>query len=118
VSVIGLAGLGVGCATLVAAAEPAVAIGGFGVTGLAFGWAMTGLSTVVQERAPEELRGRIMALWLVGFLGCRPLAAPLLGGTADAFNVHAAFALAAVLCLAVALWCRPSNITGPLPARV
>ena len=36
---------------------------------------MTGLSTVVQERAPEELRGRIMALWLVGFVGSRPIAA-------------------------------------------
>lgn len=117
VSAIGLAGLGAGCGVLVAATEPALAIGGFALAGLGFGWAMTGLSTVVQERAPEELRGRIMALWLVGFLGSRPLAAALLGGTADAFSVHAAFAVAAVLCLLVALWCRPSNITGPLPVR-
>ena len=57
---------------------------GFALAGLGFGWAMTGLSTVVQERAPEELRGRIMALWLVGFLGSRPIAAAVLGGTADA----------------------------------
>ena len=57
---------------------------GFALAGLGFGWAMTGLSTVVQERAPEELRGRIMALWLVGFVGSRPIAAALLGGTADA----------------------------------
>ena len=50
-----------------------LALAGFAVAGLGFGWAMTGLSTVVQERAPEELRGRIMALWLVGFLGSRPV---------------------------------------------
>ena len=54
---------------------------------------MTGLSTVVQERAPEELRGRIMALWLVGFVGSRPIAAALLGGTADLVSVQAAFAV-------------------------
>jgi dipeptide/tripeptide permease len=78
---------------------------------------MTGLSTVVQERAPEELRGRIMALWLVGFLGSRPIAAMLLGGAADLLSVQTAFAVAAVLTLTVTLWCRPSNLVGPMPTR-
>ncbi|BBY81264.1 MFS transporter [Mycolicibacterium pulveris] len=118
VSAIGLAGLGAGCAILVVTPVTAVAMIGFALAGLGFGWAMTGLSTVVQERAPEELRGRIMALWLVGFLGSRPLAAALLGGTADAFNVQAAFAVAAVLCIVVTLCCRPSKLTGDLPARI
>lgn len=118
VSAIGLAGLGVGCAILVVTPVTAIAMAGFALAGLGFGWAMTGLSTVVQERAPEELRGRIMALWLVGFLGSRPLAAALLGGTADAFNVQAAFAVAAVLCIVVTLCCRPSKLTGDLPARI
>ncbi|GFG53586.1 MFS transporter [Mycolicibacterium agri] len=116
VSAFGLAGLGAGCATLALAPVPAVAIAGFGLAGLGFGWAMTGLGTVVQERAPEELRGRIMALWLVGFLGSRPIAAALLGGTADTLGVAAAFALAAALCVAVTLWARPSKLTGALPA--
>ena len=90
---------------------------GFALSGLGFGWAMTGLSTVVQERAPVELRGRIMALWLVGFVGSRPIAAVLLGGTADLVSVQAAFAVAAALTAVVALWCRPSNLVGPLPLR-
>ncbi len=115
VSSMGLCGLAGGCAVLAIATVPAVAMSGFALAGLGFGWAMTGLSTVVQERAPEELRGRIMALWLVGFLGSRPIAAALLGGTADAVSVQAAFAVAAVLTLAVTLWCRPSNLVGPLP---
>ncbi|OBG85157.1 MFS transporter [Mycobacterium sp. E136] len=118
VSAIGLAGLGLGCAVLAAAPAPAVAIAGFVLAGLGFGWAMTGLSTVVQERAPEPLRGRIMALWLVGFLGSRPIAAALLGGTADVFNVQAAFAVAMVFCATAALWCRPAKLAGPLPAHV
>ncbi len=117
VSSIGLAGLGAGCAVLAVPAGPAVAISGFALAGLGFGCAMTGLSTVVQERAPEELRGRIMALWLVGFLGSRPIAAMLLGGAADLLSVQTAFAVAAVLTLTVTLWCRPSNLVGPMPTR-
>jgi MFS family permease len=117
VSTLGMAALGAGCASLALASSLTVAFAGFALTGLGFGWAMTGLSTVVQERAPEELRGRIMALWLVGFLGSRPLAAMLLGGTADILNVQAAFAVAAALCVVMTLWCRPSKLVGPLPAR-
>ena len=77
-----------------------------------FGIAMTGLATVVQERAPAELRGRIMALWLVGFLGSRPIAAAVLGGTADLVNVYVAFAVAATLSLMVTVLCRPSKLVG------
>ena len=117
VSSIGLAGLGLGSAVLVAGTVPAIALTGFALAGLGFGWAMTGLSTVVQERAPEELRGRIMALWLVGFVGSRPIAAAVLGGAADLFNVQVAFAIAAVLTLSVATLCRPANLTGALPAH-
>ena len=115
VSSMGLSGMALGCGVLAISTVPAVAIIGFAVAGLAFGWAMTGLATVVQERAPVELRGRIMALWMVGFVGSRPIAAAVLGGTADLFSVQLAFAVAAALSLAVALWCRPSNLVGPLP---
>ncbi|MEW5809264.1 MAG: MFS transporter, partial [Actinomycetota bacterium] len=107
---VGLWGRAAGCALLGLGTVPAVAVAGFGVAGLGFGWALTGLSTVVQELAPEELRGRIMALWLVGFLGSRPIAAAVLGGTADALNVSAAFAVAAVLCVLVAVLCRPARL--------
>lgn len=118
VSAFGMAGLGAGCTVLAVAPTPAVAVAGFALAGLGFGWSMTGLGTLVQECAPEALRGRIMALWLVGFLGSRPIAAALLGGTADVFNVQAAFAVAAAFCVTAALWCRPSKLVGPLPAHV
>ncbi|MFN3002939.1 MFS transporter [Mycolicibacterium wolinskyi] len=103
VSSIGLWLLVIGCGLLAAGSVTAVALAGFAIAGLGFGWAMTGLSTVVQERAPDELRGRIMALWLVGFLGSRPFAAALLGGAADLFNVRVAFVIAAALTLVVTL---------------
>ena len=117
VSSIGLWLLAAGCAVLAVATVTPVALAGFALAGLGFGWAMTGLSTVVQERAPEELRGRIMALWLVGFLGSRPIAAAVLGGTADVLSVYVAFGLAALAVVAVALLCRPSTLTGALPVR-
>ncbi|TQK29616.1 MFS transporter [Arthrobacter sp. SLBN-53] len=115
VSFLGLVGLGLGCAVLAGSVAPAVAMGGFALAGLGFGWALTGLTTVVQERAPQDLRGRIMALWMVGFLGSRPIAAAVLGGTADAVSVQAAFAVAAALTLTVAAVCRPAALAGPLP---
>ncbi|BBY17660.1 MFS transporter [Mycolicibacterium litorale] len=118
VSSIGLWLLGAGCAVLAVGTVTPVALAGFGLAGCGFGWAMTGLSTVVQERAPEELRGRIMALWLVGFLGSRPIAAAALGGAADAVNVYVSFVVAALAVVVVALMCRPSLLAGRLPVHV
>ncbi|TFV61580.1 MFS transporter [Mycobacterium sp. PS03-16] len=115
VSSIGLWLLAAGCGVLTVAMSTPVALTGFALAGLGFGWAMTGLSTVVQERAPAELRGRIMALWLVGFLGSRPIAAAVLGGAADAVNVYVGFAVAALSVVVVAVMCRPRTLTGPLP---
>lgn len=115
VSSIGMATLALGSVVLAAAVHPWLAFAGFVISGFGFGCAMTGLGTVVQERAPEELRGRIMALWLVGFLGSRPIAAVVLGGTADALNVYAAFGVAAALAVVVTVLCRPATLAGPLP---
>ena len=59
-----IAGLvGVGVSQSVWSALVAFAIAGFG-----FSAAMAGLGTLVQERAPVELRGRIMAFWMMGFV--------------------------------------------------
>ncbi|UXA17981.1 MFS transporter [Mycobacterium sp. SMC-4] len=115
VSSIGLVSLGAGCAVLALNSTVVVAMTGLAIAGFGFGCAMTGLSTLVQERAPEELRGRIMALWLVGFLGSRPIAAAVLGGSADLFGVSAGFALAAAMTAVVAVVCLPRRLTGPLP---
>ncbi len=110
VSSIGMVALTLGSVVLAVGMQPWVAFTGFALAGFGFGCAMTGLSTVVQERAPAELRGRIMALWLVGFLGSRPIAAAVLGGTADLVNVYVAFAVAAALSLTVTFVCRPSKL--------
>jgi MFS family permease len=101
----GLSALAIGCTTLSLGHTTASALVGFGLAGVGFGWAMAALSTVVQQHAPDELRGRIMALWMVGFVGSRPAAAAILGGAADRWSTQAAFAIAAALTfLMAATW--------------
>jgi MFS family permease len=97
----------------------AAVLAAFAVAGCGFSWGMTGLSTLVQSRVSDEYRGRVMSLWLVGFLGSRPIAAALLGSTADVVSVRAAFVVAAVVSAAVALLCRARvlNRPGPVPLR-
>lgn len=109
---IGLWVLTVGSGVLAVAGVPWLALVGFGLAGFGFGASMTGLSTVVQERAPDELRGRIMALWMVGFVGSRPLAAAILGGGADLWSAHAAFIICAAIVLVTVLVCRPKLLTS------
>ena len=105
--------LAIGSTVLCVATVPWLALVGFAVAGFGFGAAMTGLSTVVQERAPEELRGRIMALWMVGFVGSRPFAAAVLGGSADLWSTRVAFVVAAAFVIVTAVACgRGRLVTG------
>lgn len=117
---VGLWSIGAGLAVVGVSASPAMALAGFATSGCGFSLGLTGLSTLVQARAPDDFRGRIMALWLVGFLGSRPVAAGLLGATADLTAVGVAFGVAAAVVLAAATVCRPSRLSrpGPVPIRV
>lgn len=112
---LGLWLLGAGLAIVAFSPWTAMAMSGFAIAGCGFSWGITGLSTLVQARAPDELRGRIMALWLVGFVGSRPVASTLLGSTADMVSVRAAFVVAAFVTLVVALLCRPRLLVRPGP---
>jgi MFS family permease len=62
---------------------PWVAVAGFSTTGVGFVLALTSFTAVLQRRLPDELRGRVMALWSVAFLGNRPIAAVIDGAAAD-----------------------------------
>lgn len=104
---IGLALMAVGLMASVLTHSPAAAIVSFAIAGVGFTYAMTSISTLIQRRAPEALRGRIMAIWLVGFVGTRPLAATLEGFLADAFSLVVAFAVTAALIACAAVLCRP-----------
>jgi MFS family permease len=100
------------CTGGVIAALLAFGLGGAGMT-----LALTAFTTLLYDRVPREFIGRIMALWLVGFVGSRPLAAALSGGLADLASVDAALGATAVMVLVVAWFCRPSVLGRPAPDR-
>ncbi|MGH3357844.1 MAG: MFS transporter [Nocardioidaceae bacterium] len=112
----GLGLMAVGIAASPLTGVPAVAVASFAVAGVGFTYAMTSISTLIQQRSPEVLRGRVMALWLVGFVGSRPLAAALDGYLADTVSLVVAFATTAALVVVAAVLCRPSRLRQPAPA--
>jgi MFS family permease len=88
----------------------ALAVVAFGAAGFGFVMALTSSSTLIQLRVPAPLRGRVMALWLMGLLGTRPLAAVTVGLIADHAGVGTALvAIAASLTVAGYL-CRPARV--------
>lgn len=110
----GLWAMAVGLGIVAFSPDAWTAFTGFGVAGFGFAWAMTSISTLIQEQSPSHLRGRIMAFWLVAFIGSRPLAAVLVGWVADVSSVRASFMITGALLVLVALTCRPSRIHRPL----
>lgn len=68
-------------------------------TGLSMSTMMAMANTSVQTTAPDELRGRVMSIYVTVFTGSAPLGAAVAGGTASAFGPPAAVALGGTLVL-------------------
>jgi len=109
--------LAVGVAGLLVGGTPAVVLGAFVVCGAGLTVALTGLSAALQLRAPEGLRGRIMGLWSLAFLGSRPFAGAFNGALADAVSLQAALD-GVLLVLVAATWlCAASDRRSAPRAR-
>lgn len=100
----------IGLVGAAASAYEPVTIVVFGIAGVGMTMALTSLSTQIHQRTPDEMRGRIMALWMMGFLGSRPLAGLASGYLSDHLSVPAALLATAALVLVAAWLCRPSRI--------
>lgn len=77
----------------------ATALAGLAVAGVGMPLALNAYTTVIQADLPDGLRGRVMALWSMAFIGSRPLAATLDGAVADAAGVRVALVTAAAVIL-------------------
>lgn len=95
-----------GLATVALSPAAWVAVLGFGLTGSGFVLGVTGFTTLLQRRVPEELRGRVFALWSVAFLGNRPLVAAIDGAASDAFGPRWAMLFAITVALSGVLVAR------------
>lgn len=98
--VVGLTGFGLGM--ILFAVSPTPWAGGLALAlaGAAFLGAITAVTTRLQQAISEDVRGRVMALWGVAFLGSRPIAAVIDGVLADLVGVRVA--TASVACVALA----------------
>lgn len=100
------AGMGTLAAAIAAFAlsqVPAYAAATLALAGAGFIVAITSVTTQLQDRVPDQVGGRVMALWGVAFLGTRPFSAAIDGGIADLVSPRAAAAAMAVAAFAAAL---------------
>jgi MFS family permease len=104
----GLVVLALGLSPLGLTTIPALAAAAMVVAGAGMTLSLTAFTTGIQQRVPDVLRGRIMALWSIAFLGSRPLAAALSGVLADAFAEDVALFAAVAIILVGAALSRPS----------
>lgn len=114
----GLSMLAFGLAMLAVAPAPAVAITALLIGGAGMSFALTSMTTLVQQQVPDELRGRVMALWSVAFLGSRPITAGITGAVADATSVVVALSLVVLMLAGGAVIARPSRVSRTAPILV
>lgn len=65
---------------------------------------ISGANAVVQLRATSEMRGRVLALTAVVFIGSTPIGGPIAGWTSEHFGASAGIWLGAVASLLAGLW--------------
>jgi MFS family permease len=64
---------------------------------------MASSNTLIQSMVPDRLRGRVMAVYSMMFMGMAPFGALLAGALADGLGAPAALALGGALCVAAAI---------------
>lgn len=116
-SAIGLTTLAVGAGLTSVAITVTLAVACFALAGFGFALAMAGYTTLIQSHADPAYRGRVMALWLIAFVGARPLASLAVGTITDLWGVQIAFGVAGLVVLWAAWAARP-NALGPRVSAV
>ncbi|MXP23548.1 MFS transporter [Gordonia sp. HNM0687] len=115
---IAAAGLGVTIAATAIAPSLPVAIGAlFFVGWLSVTFMSTGNATL-QLNADPQMRGRVMSLWSVAFMGSTPIGGPIIGAISEVTDARVGLGVGAASCfvaaaLGAAVW-RRGNRQGPV----
>jgi MFS family permease len=118
VGVVGLGAMAVGYSLVAATGSQGLALAGMFVAGIGFLFSNSSLTSRIQKLVPEEYRGRVMALWSVGYFGSRPIAAAINGAVADATSAKTAVLISIVVTGAAAyLAFRSSRWAGTRAAQ-
>ena len=88
------------------------------VVGFAYFVTVTSLSTALQAHIADAVRGRVMALWIMGFGGTVPIGLLVGGSLATATSVRAVVLAGSVIALAIGAhaWMRAPSADGMIPA--
>jgi MFS family permease len=100
------AGLGVfavGLAAFATTTSPPIAYAAVFVTGASYFAVVTALSTILQLRVDDRVRGRVMGLWMMGWAGLVPLGGLLAGPLIDAVGIVWVLLFGAAVAAALAL---------------
>jgi MFS family permease len=97
-TVIAAASLAFGVAALLAAVMPAlafeaIALGALGAAAVIF---VSSINSTIQLAVSAEMRGRVMALFSIVFLGSTPIGGPLTGWLAEAYDPRLTLVLAGI----------------------
>lgn len=104
--VLGGAGVlfGLSMAVVALAANLYMAAGALVVVGASsIGFTSTAISTL-QTRSRSQMRGRVMSLQAMAFMGSTPIGAPLMGALGGLFSPRVALLVGALFTLATGLW--------------
>jgi predicted MFS family arabinose efflux permease len=82
-------------------AMPALVLAGGGIIG-----AVAGANTLIQSLVADEVRGRVMSIFTMAFLGTAPLGSLAGGAFADAFGAPATLAAGGLCCVVAGLMFR------------
>jgi MFS family permease len=102
--VVSAAGFGVSMLTLAAAPSLGVALPLSVFVGLASIAFMTSSTAMVQMRADPTMRGRVLAIQAMVFLGSTPIGGPVVGWVCEQFGARMGLVLGGAACLAASGW--------------
>jgi MFS family permease len=104
---VGLASIGYGATMALMAVAPnlAVAVPLGVVLGMASVTFIVASTAIVQIKAAAEMRGRVLALQAMLFLGSTPVGGPIVGWIADQFGARYSVGLGAAAAIGAGLWC-------------
>lgn len=106
---VALAAIALGNIGLIIPGPLAWVVACFAISGTGLTLGLTALGTQLYARVADEYRGRVMSLWLLGFVGSRPISALMNGSLAEFFSLQIALAVTGVIVLSAAWLCRPSK---------
>ena len=100
------AGISLGFMTLLVSVAPSLLLAvvllvPLGAASMAF---LATMNSTLQLTASDDMRGRVMALYFVLFLGSTPIGAPIVGWVAETFDPRAALALGGIATLGACLY--------------